>query len=150
MEKIQKNLEDKQKNTLRVKKRLEEFQEEETARRENLESKRQKVKTNVLHTQSQLSKRSQSGFVQNINEAREMTQSRIERDRQHSARHYEALRHKLEEEEVIRKKGSIIRKQEDELVLKGLDAYNQKIMRGSSKAEMYKRETSSRASRSSI
>jgi hypothetical protein len=97
-----------------------------------------------------MSKRSQSGFVQNIKEAREMTQSRIERDRQHSARHYEALRHKLEEEEVIRKKGSIIRKQEDELVLKGLDAYNQKIMRGSSKAEMYKRETSSRASRSSI
>jgi len=36
LEKIQKNLEHKQKNTLRVNKRLEEFQEEETARRENL------------------------------------------------------------------------------------------------------------------
>jgi hypothetical protein len=52
-----------------------------------------------------------------------MTSQRRERDRQHSARHFEALRHKLDEEESMRRRGSEMRKKEDEVVMRGLDAY---------------------------
>lgn len=74
----------------------------------------------------------------------------MERDRQHSAKHYEALRHKLDDEDNMRRRGSLIRKQEDEHVRSGLDAYEKKVRRGASIAENYKRETSSRASKVSL
>lgn len=50
----------------------------------------------------------------------------------------------------MRKRGSQIRKKEDELVKSSLDAYEQKVRRGTSIAEYYKRETSSRASKASL
>ena len=58
-----------------------------------------------------------------VKEAKEMTSQRRERDRQHSARHFEALKHKLDEEESMRRRGSEMRKKEDEVVMRGLDAY---------------------------
>jgi len=94
--------------------------EEELARREKLTTKRTNVVNNLNHTIKEIAKRSQSGYSLNIKEAKEMTQSRLERDRQHSARHFESLKHKLDEEEILRKKGSQIRKQEDEYVQRGL------------------------------
>lgn len=50
----------------------------------------------------------------------------------------------------MRKTGSQIRKKEDDLVKSSLDAYEQKVRRGTSIAEYYKRETSSRASKTSL
>lgn len=50
----------------------------------------------------------------------------------------------------MRRRGSEIKKQEDEYVMRGLDAYQAKVRRGASIAEHYKRETSSRASKVSI
>jgi hypothetical protein len=80
--------------------------EEELAKKEKVTTKRTTVVNNLNHTHKEIAKRSQSGYSLNIKEAKEMTKQRLERDRQHSARHYESLKHKLDEEEILRKKGS--------------------------------------------
>ena len=97
--------------------------EEELARKEKIALKRTAVVTNLNHTLKEIAKRSQSGYSQNIKEAKEMTSQRRERDRQHSARHFESLKHKRDEEESMRRRGSELRKKEDEFVMRGLDAY---------------------------
>ena len=47
--------------------------EEELARKEKLAVKRTTVMTNLNHTLKEIAKRSQSGYSQNIKEAKEMT-----------------------------------------------------------------------------
>jgi hypothetical protein len=87
-------------------KKLQELQEEEMAKKEKLELKRATARNNFNHTMKELNNRSQTGFHLNMKAVKELTHKRLERDRQHSAKHYESLRHKLEEEETMRKKSS--------------------------------------------
>jgi hypothetical protein len=55
--------------------------EEELARKEKIVLKRTAVVTNLNHSLKEIAKRSQSGYSQNIKEAKEMTSQRRERDR---------------------------------------------------------------------
>jgi hypothetical protein len=69
------------------------------------------------------------------------------KDRSHSQRHYEYLKHKIEEEEMQWKKRGELRKREDEEIDHSLQSFERKMSRGQSNADNYRRETSSRASR---
>ena len=79
----------------------------------------------------------------------ELKNKKREKDRQHSLRHYEYLKHKIEDEEGSAKKQGEIRKMQEEYVVRNLSAFDQKVSRGVSNAEHHKRETASRASRMS-
>jgi|LauGreDrversion4_2_1035121.scaffolds.fasta_scaffold335842_2 hypothetical protein len=73
LKRIHKKIQRDQKNTLKQQKRAEELMEEELARKEKLAVKRTTVMTNLNHTLKEIAKRSQSGYSQNIKEAKEMT-----------------------------------------------------------------------------
>lgn len=73
LKRIHKKIQRDQKNTLKQQKRAEELMEEELARKEKLALKRTTVMTNLNHSLKEIAKRSQSGYSQNIKEAKEMT-----------------------------------------------------------------------------
>ena len=55
--------------------------EEELAKKEKVTTKRSTVVSNLNHTLKEIAKRSQSGYSLNIQQAREMSKQRLERDR---------------------------------------------------------------------
>lgn len=78
-----------------------------------------------------------------------MKEQKQNKDKQHSLRHYEYLRHKIEEEENRWKRRGEIRKVEDQQIDGNLRTFSQKMSRGQSIAEDYRREIRSRASKMS-
>lgn len=78
-----------------------------------------------------------------------MSKTKRDKDREHSARQYEYLKHKIEDEEGSMKKRNEQKRLEEVQVISNLTSYEQKLIRGQSNAQMRLRETSSRASRTS-
>ena len=88
-----------------------------------------------------MNQRSLSGYSLKMKEVEQMSRKRLEKDRQHSQRHYESLRHKIDDEENNSKRSSGLRRQEEEAVVKSLSSFERKMSRGVSNAEKRKRET---------
>ena len=76
---------------------------------EKLSHKMRLARLNQGASARQLSQRSDSGYTQGLKEMRESSARKLQRDRQHSQRHYEYLKKKLDEEENLSKKQGQVR-----------------------------------------
>ena len=102
---------------------------------------------NFNSTMTNITKKSINGFHLNIKEVESLQQKKREKDREHSLKHYEYLKHKIEDEEGSAKKRIEEKRLEEDKVVRNLSAFERKMSRGVQLAEQHRRDTSSRASR---
>ena len=86
------------------------------------EGKLKMAKLNFEGIIKEVEKRSASGYNQKLKEVKETFAKKRERDRQDSMRHYEYLKHKLDEETNNSKKRSALKQEADEATARYLDA----------------------------
>jgi len=75
------------------------------------------------------------GFQHTIKEVEELQKAKKDKDREHSLKHYEYLKHKIEQEEGSAKKSIDQRRMEEEFVVRNLSAFEKKMQRGLSNAD---------------